>query len=68
MILMENSFSYKGLKFFESLKIFLCKLFTPLDYPSTLDYNAVLLTTRYIDYQTFSLYKRLPFLGSCSED
>ena len=36
----------------------------------TLDYKEVLLTTlsiSYTDYQTFSLYKLLPALESCSQ-
>ena len=56
MILMKNSFSFN-----ERVKTsLLCKLLPSLDYPYTLDYKEVLLTTlstSYADYQKCVLCK-----------
>ena len=67
MILMKNIVFLMH----EGKHFFLCKLLPSLDYPCTLDYKWVLLTTlstNYADYQRFLLCKLPPFLGSCLQN
>ena len=64
-MLIKNSFSFN-----ELVNFVFCKLLAFPDYPYTLEYEKVLLTTvntSYADYQRFLLHKYFSFLGFYSQ-